>query len=91
MGTGCDVTKRSPACAVARLKRHLVPRGLVATELCGLELVVFGTHCFDAVNAFQPAHREMAARQAVVLLDKGKLTTAPPTAPITATPWSASF
>ncbi len=46
-------------------------------QLCGLELVVFGTHCFGAINAFQPAHREMAARQAVVLLDKGKVDRGP--------------
>ena len=39
----------------------------------GLELIVFGTHRFDAINALQPAHREMAARQAVVLLDMGKV------------------
>ena len=46
-------------------------------QLCRLELVVFGMHCFAAMKAFQPAHRKMAARKAVVLLDKGKVDRGP--------------
>jgi hypothetical protein len=41
-------------------------------QLC-LEPVVFGPHSFDPIKAFQPAHREVAARQAVILLDEGKI------------------
>src|SRR5271167_4147567 len=68
------------ACGLSRLKNHsalLVSYLHRLAQLCGLELVVFGTHRFGAINAFQPAHREMAARQAVVLLDKGKVNRGP--------------
>jgi hypothetical protein len=63
---------QSAAANFSTCLRHVsYPHGLL--WVCGSDPIMFGAHRLRAVNAFERAHGEMPAREAMEILDKGKI------------------